>query len=352
MQEVMTTRAGLKEIKQPEKSYSTLYTELKQRMKAAGLLDRQPLYYTYKLIEPVVMLAVGFAILFLTDSFIVRLLAILIMAPAYVLLGLIMHDTGHRQIFNSPRMNDRVGLIYANLLLGASISSWRVRHNEHHAHPNELDIDPTLEIPMWAWVTDQIDESNGTMKWILRHQAYTFFPVLAFSGFFQSYAALRSVIVEKDMDDRIAQALALIVHFALYFGALFYLMVWWQALIFFIVHFIVTGLHMGLIFAPNHKGMPIVDKEHEMDFLYIQCMTARNVYPHPIVDYLYGGLNFQIEHHLFPSMSRNNLSKARVICKEFCREYNVPYYETSVIQSYREILTYMNDLGNSVPSNA
>jgi len=339
------TRAETKEIEQPEESYSALYGKLKRRMKAAGLLDLQPAYYAYKLTEPLVMLAVGVAILFLANTFAIQLLAVLVLAPAYVLMGLVMHDAGHRQIFATPRQNDVVGLIYANLLLGTSISSWRTRHNEHHAHPNELDVDPTLEIPLWAWVTDQIEERKGLMRWVLRYQAYTFFPVLSLSGFFQSVAALRSVIVEKDMEYRFIQALALVVHFALYFGLLFYVMVWWQALIFFVIHFLITGLHLGLIFAPNHKGMPIVDPDHQMDFLYLQCLTSRNVRPSRAIDYLYGGLNYQIEHHLFPSMPRNNLSQARVICKAFCKEHNIPYYETGVIQSYREILTYMNDLG-------
>lgn len=351
MQAVMT-RAELKDIQQPERAYSTLYADLKKRVKAAGLLDLQPAYYTYKLIEPLVLLAAGVAILLLAQSFAVQMLAVPVMSLAYVLLGLVMHDAGHRQILATPRQNDMVGVIYANLLLGASISSWRVRHNEHHAHPNELDVDPTLEIPLWAWVTDQIEEQTGLMRWLLRHQAYTFFPVLSLSGFFQSIAALRSVIVERKMEYRLAQAVALVAHFVLYFGLLFGTMLWWQALVFFFVHFLMTGLHLGMIFAPNHKGMPIVEKENDLDFLYVQCVTSRNVFPNPVVDYLYGGLNFQIEHHLFPSMPRNNLSKARVICREFCAEHGIPYYETGVVQSFREILTYMNDLGMLAAASA
>ncbi len=105
-----------------------------------------------------------------------------------------------------------------------------------------------------------------------------------------------------------------------------------------------TGLHLGMVFAPNHKGMPIVDPEHGMDFLYVQVLTTRNVLPGPIVDYMYGGLNYQVEHHLFPGMSRNMLGRAREIVKAFCEEQHLPYYETGVVRSYREILRYMNEV--------
>jgi len=141
------------------------------------------------------------------------------------------------------------------------------------------------------------------------------------------------------------QGSLLILHHVVYFALLFMALSWWQALIFFFVHYLAAGLHLGLTFAPNHKGMPIVDPDHGLDFLYVQAATTRNVIPGPLTDYLYGGLNYQIEHHLFPGMPRINLGKARTIAKAFLVERGFPYYETGVIQSYREILSYMHSVG-------
>lgn len=79
----------------------------------------------------------------------------------------------------------------------------------------------------------------------------------------------------------------------------------WQALVFVLIHKAATGMYLGLVFAPNHKGMLITEHDNDMDFLHRQVLTARNVYANPFVDAWYGGLNYQIEHHLFPSMPRS-----------------------------------------------
>jgi fatty acid desaturase len=107
----------------------------------------------------------------------------------------------------------------------------------------------------------------------------------------------------------------------------------------------VFGVYLGSVFAPNHKGMLIVDDTTEIDFLRLQVLTARNVRAHALTDFWYGGLNYQIEHHLFPSLPMHRLRPASLIVKQFCEERGVSYAETSMVQSYREILSYLHVLG-------
>jgi fatty acid desaturase len=188
------TVADVERIKQPDRSYTQDYAELKRRVKERGLMQRQPRYYTYALIEPVVLLAISIAILLLVDNFWVQLGNIVLMSLAYVRTGFIMHDAGHRQIATTPRRNDLVGLVFGDLLLGSSNSAWREKHNEHHAHTNEIGADPDLEIPVWAWIEEQAKANKGWVRWMMTHQAYTFFPVLMLTGFFQAVAAQRVII--------------------------------------------------------------------------------------------------------------------------------------------------------------
>ncbi len=328
---------------------SGAYAELKKRAKAAGLMERTPVYYTIVFAEGLLLLGASIAILLLVDNAWVQMANAALMALAFARIGFIMHDAGHRQIFRKAGPNNAVGLFYANLLLGSSLSSWRKRHNDHHAHTNELGEDPTLEIPVWAWIEEQAqDESSGVIRLIMRYQAWTFFPVLALSSLFQAALAIRDVFFRKDGEDRLVQAIFLTLHWVWTIGVLVLSpLLWWQAIIFFFVQHFILGLHLGLVFAPNHKGMPIVDPDQPMDFLYVQCLTTRNVRPGPIIDYMYGGLNYQVEHHLFPGMPRINLGKVYSIVKAFCVEYDIPYHETGVIESYVEILTYMNEVGKS-----
>jgi fatty acid desaturase len=91
--------------------------------------------------------------------------------------------------------------------------------------------------------------------------------------------------------------------------------------------------------------MPILGKDSNMDFLHRQVLTSRNIHAHPLTDFCYGGLNYQIEHHLFPSMARNKLKEARPIIKAFCQAHAIPYYETNIFQSYKEILHHLHEIG-------
>ena len=131
---------------------------------------------------------------------------------------------------------------------------------------------------------------------------------------------------------------------ALYLGVIFAFLPPWQAGLFIVVHRALAGFHMGAVFAPNHKGMPILDKDDELDYMQRQILTARDVRPSPLVDYMYGGLNYQIEHHLFPNMPSNRLKDGKEVVKEFCRNRGLPYHETGVWQSNKEILGYMHEV--------
>jgi fatty acid desaturase len=134
-------------------------------------------------------------------------------------------------------------------------------------------------------------------------------------------------------------------HFALYFGLLFFSLDPLQAVLFIAVHRGLFGLFMVSVFAPNHKAMPLLEQGSEVDFLRRQVLTSRNVVAHPITDFWYGGLNYQIEHHLFPRMPRNKLKEAQQIIRGFCRDHSIAYHETGVLRSYKEILKHLHEVG-------
>ena len=140
----------------------------------------------------------------------------------------------------------------------------------------------------------------------------------------------------------IAEPIMMAGHIGVYIGLVFLSLPFWQGLLFITVNQLLLGLYIGSTFAPNHKGMLILDGKLQLDFLRRQVLTSRNVKSSPVNDFLYGGLNYQIEHHLFPSMPRNRLKEAQKIVRPFCREHLISYYETGVIQSQREILQYLH----------
>src|SRR5690606_19409687 len=94
----------------------------------------------------------------------------------------------------------------------------------------------------------------------------------------------------------------------------------------------VLGICLGASFAPNHKGMPIVPPDARIDFLRRQVLMSRNVRGSRLVDAAMGGLNYQIEHHLFPSAPRPNLKRLRPLVRAHCARHDVPYTEVGLVE--------------------
>jgi fatty acid desaturase len=117
-----------------------------------------------------------------------------------------------------------------------------------------------------------------------------------------------------------------------------------RALVFVAVQQSAFGLYLGATFAPNHKGMQIIDAADRPDFLRRQVLTSRNLTGGRLTSVAFGGLNHQIEHHLFPSMPSHNLQRCRPLVKAFCEVHAIAYVETSVLDSYRRALHYLRSV--------
>jgi fatty acid desaturase len=126
---------------------------------------------------------------------------------------------------------------------------------------------------------------------------------------------------------------------------------WAWAIALWVFMMLMFGFFMGAAFAPNHKGMPLVPKDSKIDFFQRQVLTSRNIRGSWFTDNLMGGLNYQVEHHLFPSMARPNLAKAHKIVIEYCRENAIPLVEMNLLSSYMVVMRYLNDVGLSKNSD-
>jgi fatty acid desaturase len=325
------------------------YVELRKEVTDAGLLDRQYGYYAYKAVFNVALLAASIFVLVAVDSFTVQLLNALFLAFVFVQFAMLMHDADHYQVFRSPRMNELLGLVTGNLILNVSSSAWREVHNRHHSSPNHIDEDPDIEAPGLAYSEEQALKKRGIPRFVAKYQAYLWLFIMSFAAFSVRINHHRKVLLglfrnfgNVALKHIFGEAALLATGTSLYFWLVFNSLGFEKGVAFTTLNYMLTGLYMGTVFATNHKGMPLVDGKERHDFLRVQIMTARNVKSSPLVDLWCGGLNYQIEHHLFPTMPRNNLGKAKKIVERFCREHGIPYHETGFFQSYREILSNFN----------
>ncbi len=319
------------------------YSDLKYQIKKAGLLEKQPHFYLGMLVVLMVLLVVCVLILHFVKPFWLQLPNVTLLALITTQFGLLGHAAGHRQLFRKTWINDIVGLIVGNLIVGLSHEWWMERHNKHHSHPNQRGMDPDVFIPVIAFAPEDLQGKGKSLLYLMKYQAYFFFPMLSLALISMQINSIQHIF-HKQLHYPVAERLLLFLHFALYFGLVFSCLTFWQALIFILAHYILSGIYMGSIFAPNHKGMPVLEKGSQLDFLHRQVITARNVRAHTLTDLWYGGLNYQIEHHLFPSMAQNKLREAQVIVRAFCQAQAISYYETTMWQSYRETLSSLHEV--------
>src|SRR5918993_1420821 len=327
------------------RSLPNQYAVLKRLIKQRGLLDQQPVYYAVKTVFTLGLLVVSLALLFILGDTWFQLLNAAYLAFVFVQISLLSHDFGHRQFaFRSSRKNDWLTLVFGNLLLGVSRQWWIDKHNEHHGHPNQIDVDPDIEIPWLAFEEEQALDKRGLARFVVQYQAFLIFPLSLLQALSMHFKSIR-FLIEKKAKSTLAEARLLGTHFVLYFGLLFSVLEPLQAVLFIAVHRGLFGMYIVSIFAPNHKAMPVLDRDSQLDFLRRQVLTSRNVIAHPVTDFWYGGLNYQIEHHLFPRLPRNKLREAQPIIRGFCRDHSIAYHETSVLQSYKEILQHLHKVG-------
>ena len=326
------------------------YAELAHEIRRLGLLRRKPEFYAGLLIANLSALAtVIVAMVLLRESWWLLLIAVTF-AVVSTQVAFFGHDTGHRQVTRRTGRSRLLGLLHANLLSGLSYGWWVDKHNAHHAHPNDLDSDPDVLPGILVFDHESADGRRGAAAWLTRHQAWLFFPLLLLEAINLHVSSVRELL-HRGVRDRSLELSLLAAHFVAYAALLVATMSWPQAIAFVAIHKGLLGLYLGCSFAPNHKGMPMMSAEQSNDPLLRQVLTTRNVRGGPVVDIVLGGLNYQIEHHLFPSMPRPNLRHAQPVVQRFCERYGVTYEETSAFASYRQVLRHLRDIGDPLRSS-
>lgn len=326
------------------------YAELSRLIRGAGLLRRRPVYYSFKISVNLLLYAGGWAVFFLLGRSWWQPLVAVFLGAMFAQAGFLGHDAGHRQISGSKRIDNLIGRIHGNLLIGLSFGWWISKHNRHHSHPNQVGRDPDIAGGAIAFTRDQAESRRGMGLWLARHQAVLFFPMLLLEGLHLHVAGLRVLLSRRRSTAKLLEGALLIAHVVAYLAAVFWVLSPVQAVIFIAIQQGVFGIYLGCAFAPNHKGMPVLGENEKMDFLRRQVVTSRNIRGGRFTDFLLGGLNYQVEHHLFPSMPRPSLRHAQAPVRAFCESLGIAYHETGLISSYAQVLRHLDDIGTDPAS--
>ncbi len=307
------------------------------QVRSAGLLDRRLGYYWVKIVLTVGAFALGWAAFFALGTSWAVLGVAAFLGLASTQLGFLGHDAGHGQVFASRRANQLLGLAVGNGLIGMSFGWWVPKHNAHHAHPNEPDRDPDIGVGLLGGSAAGGDPADcrGLAGWLARWDVELFFPLMLLRSTGLYLSGSHDLYRRRDRG-ALAESLLVVVHAVLYLTVVLWVLPPLEAIAFIVVHQAVFSLYLGCSFAPNHKGMPIVEEGSGMGFAQRQVVTARNVAGGRCISFVLGGLNYQIEHHLFPTMPRPNLSRTQELVRAFCIQSDLDYREERLIASYRQ----------------
>lgn len=322
------------------------FTALTRRVQTAGLMRRAYGYYWSRLIA-VITLGIGLAVTFVViGSSWWQLLIAVALAVLMAQAAFLGHDAAHRQIFVSGRWNDWVSLVIISLVVGMGRGWWQRKHTKHHAAPNKVGSDPDIESRVLAFSPQATAaRRSGVGRWLATKQGYFFYPLLTLEGVNLHVQGLRHLFSRQPRQRRGVELLFIVARLGSYLLLVFVVLSPGKAAAFIGVQLAVFGCYMGLSFAPNHIGMPVVPPDVRIDFLRRQVLMSRNISGGRPVNFFMGGLNFQVEHHLFPSMARPHLRRAAPMVREYCQQLGVRYTETTFVQSLRDVFGYLNRVG-------
>lgn len=326
------------------KPLTSSYAALMKAVTEAGLMKRSRAFYNW------LFVGLGLALGGLITGFVLigeSWFQLLIAAGLGILLtqiAFVTHEASHRQVFKSGKFNDWTGRILASGVVGISYAWWMNKHTKHHINPNTVGKDPDIEWDTISFLEEDAAKQKGLLKWITQRQGYLFFPLLTLEGINLHVRSIATLFQKGKLEGRAVEITLIALRLSAYVAVIFLFLPIGMAFAFLGVQLAVFGVYMGASFAPNHKGMPMIPKENRVDFMTKQVMTSRNIKGFGTTA-LMGGLNYQIEHHLFPSMARPHLKKARLIVREHCAREGVPYAETTLMRSYGIVIAYLNKVG-------
>lgn len=353
-------------VSETSKDYRRLLTEFSKM----GLFEKKGHVVFATISAIVILFAVSLYGVLYSESTWVHLGCAALMGVMWIQSGWLGHDSGHYQIMSNRRMNRFAQVLTGNCLAGISIAWWKWNHNAHHIACNSLDFDPDLQhMPFFAvssnffnsitsYFYDRKMNFDMFARFLVSYQHLTFYPVMCFARlnlFAQSFILLLS---KRKVPNRGQEMLGLL-SFWIWFPLLVSCLPnWGERIMFVVVSFSVTGIQ-HVQFCLNHFSASVyVGPPSGNDWFEKQTNGTLDVSCPSWMDWFHGGLQFQIEHHLFPRLPRSQLRKISPFVKELCKKHNLPYTLVSFTEAnaltlgtLRTAALQARDLSNPIPKN-
>jgi len=273
----------------------------------------------------------------------------------------VMHDANHRAYSQNPKVNKLVGNVLN--LIGGYPANWRIQHNVlHHSFTNIEEHDEDFDTPVLRCSPNQ--ERKGfhrfqafyaplvyglmTIYWLLSKD---FEQLVRYNK--MGLLAGQQLTLKKAMGQLIFNKLWYI-GLVLVLPILFVDLPWWQVLLGFLLMQYISGVILALVFQPAHvieeTSFYEVDDTGSVEnswAIHQLRTTANFANSNRPLSWYVGGLNYQIEHHLFPNICHVHYRKLAPIVKSTAKEYGIPYYEHKTFyKALKSHFTHLHRMGS------
>ena len=331
---------------------ATLLTDfraLRTKLMQKGMFRADPLFYAWKTCLNFAIFVSMAALLFASDGWGALLMAAFLLALFWQQMGWLAHDFCHHQVFQNRRWNNLCGYLFGNICQGFSVNWWKSKHNTHHAATNEISgdhaaVDPDIDtLPLLAWSAEMLGTlSSPTERTLIRYQHHFFIPILLLARFSWAQQSFSHALHRYRVGHGVTEFLLICLHYGIHIGMALLALPWTKAMLFLLLSQALSGFMLGLAFVQSHNGMEIYGEAK--DFVTAQVISTRDIVHSAFVDFFMGGLNYQIEHHLFPTMPRHNLRKAQVAVKALCAKHGLPYEECTMDVGTQRVVQRLIDV--------
>lgn len=351
---------GPSDVLKVDRSFLADIVQMRTDLQSLNAFNSSKVYYTAKVFSNVAILLLSVAILLAAPhSWPTVITAAVLLALFWQQCGWLAHDFLHHQVFLNRIYNNMFGILVGNIFQGFSVSWWKNKHNHHHAVPNVTDSpgggDPDiLTMPLLWWSEKLIEGENLDQlpHFLLRNQAIFYWPILCMARLSWLIQSILHQTLPRNPfvtgpSMYALEVTSLAVHHILYLLLISCIPSPWKRLVFVVLSQALGGLFIGVVFTVGHNAMEVLTPEETKatHFVSLQVRTTRNVSPSLFNDWFTGGLNYQMEHHIWPTLPRHSLPKAAVILKAFCAKHGLPYTCKGLVDGNHEVCRLLSAIG-------
>ncbi|XP_061469048.1 acyl-CoA (8-3)-desaturase-like [Rhineura floridana] len=322
------------------------FRELHKTVKRTGLLKPSYPFFTFMFLHAFLTdIGSWLLIWYFGKSWMSFLVSVAFFTIAQIQYGFLQHDLGHVSVFQKPKWNRLSHLFVAGVLKGGPPSWWKHMHNQHHAKPNCFRKDPDLNMhPLLFSLGKNLSEELGKKKkkympYQHQHKYFIFLAPITFVVFVQ-LIIIRFALTRKkwlELTLTVIYNIRVCLMYVPLMGFKSFMAYYWLA------RFLESN---WFLWTSQMSHIPMnIDYDKNLDWVSAQLAATCDVDQSLFNDWFTGHLNFQIEHHLFPTMPRHNYWKVAPLVKSLCAKHGVKYQCKSLLTAFADILHTLKESG-------